>query len=405
MSYRFFLSYARDDDFDGRISKLFADLSMEIRGLIGATSSQPVGFQDKSTIITGAQWSAEIIQALQTSKVFVCVLTQTYLNRDFCGREFQAFYERLELFMKNNPGPQPEVILPVLYIPISVPLPLPLGKFHHHPLPSAYATQGLHHMIRLSRRALYYSFLRSFAERITISAKTWTLPPHPSLKGIRSVRNAFSIPGSNASPKTGLGGPNQVNFVFVAAKSREMRRHRSNLAPYGNKGASWKPYLIDNIGAMAQEIALSERFAYTEMDFTSQLLKKIHEAEKRNEIVVIVLDVWTVKLPRYEKTMRRYDLSGIKNCAVLIPWNDEDSETRESRASLNEQLLQIFKSKPEERSAYFQNYISSAKALKDGIRNALVELKLKIIEHGQAEKRIGGKQIPKPTIPVPSGDA
>jgi hypothetical protein len=42
--------------------------------------------------------------------------------------------------------------------------------------------------------------------------------------------------------------------------------------------------------------------------------------------------------------------------------------------------------------------------LRVGMRNALTGIKMKIIEFGEAEKRIAGPHIPQPSIPVPGGE-
>jgi FxsC-like protein len=411
MSFWFFLSYAREDDSDKLLTKFFNELSLEISLLAG--TSDAVGFQDSANIPTGANWSQEIRRALISSRVLVCLFSPTYFNRDFCGKELQVFLDRLELYKQSHPPSAvlPRAILPVIWIPQPPEgLPKSVSELQHQGpgVPSRYAQDGLRFFKKL-RRNDYKSFVSSFAQKVVDAARGPALPPLPYLPKLNNVRNAFTESLSTKSTEWTPGGPNSVKFVFVAARPSEIKKIRRELGPYDRRGASlWRPYLpecSDSVGWIAQQIALNERLLYSEISFNSRMIRELKAADQRNEIVVLVVDAWTIRIPRYEGILRAFDLSGLLNCAVLIPWNVADEETQDFGRSLQDQLKVTFRAKFSVRDpVVFQDSIYSVEELKVGMRNALTAIKMKIIEFGEAEKRIAGRHIPQPSIPVPGGN-
>ena len=90
----FFFSYARKD-IDRYLEQFYEDLSTEIdkRGALDREKGE-VSFRDLSSIEPGQDWENEIAQALQHSKVMVCVYSPWYFQREYCGKEFHIFIQR-----------------------------------------------------------------------------------------------------------------------------------------------------------------------------------------------------------------------------------------------------------------------------------------------------------------------
>src|SRR5215831_919104 len=83
MAYEFFLSYTRANN-DVFLKKFFDALSQAIRDIRGSQPNEDVGFFDQRALELGEQWDQAIVEALQTSKVFLPVTSPGYFKSDYC---------------------------------------------------------------------------------------------------------------------------------------------------------------------------------------------------------------------------------------------------------------------------------------------------------------------------------
>jgi FxsC-like protein len=72
------------------------------------------------------------------------------------------------------------------------------------------------------------------------------------------------------------------------------------------------------------------------------LVDPIRQAEAANEVVLIVVDPWTVRIKSYRDPLQAYDEQNFINCELLVPWNGADAETAASVADLRYSLRQSF---------------------------------------------------------------
>src|SRR5829696_5877328 len=132
--YWFFMSYARTDD-DPYLRLFYRDLGNEIRmvtGLPSDASVKDIGFFDQGSVEVGDTWDTELADALQNSRVMVCMNSRGYFNSEWGGIEFQVFRSRVEEYIKDSPGEigPPPLIIPVLWRPprlLSGSMPKPLA--------------------------------------------------------------------------------------------------------------------------------------------------------------------------------------------------------------------------------------------------------------------------------------
>jgi F-box protein 11 len=108
-----FLSYVRFDDKheDGKISELRDRLSSEIRAQTG--EDFPI-FQDRNDIQWGENWESRINGALNSSTLFIPVITPSFLNSSSCRKELEAFLKRERHLSRND------LILPIYYIEVDL---------------------------------------------------------------------------------------------------------------------------------------------------------------------------------------------------------------------------------------------------------------------------------------------
>jgi|RhiMetdeSRZDD1v2_1073273.scaffolds.fasta_scaffold86363_2 TIR domain-containing protein len=111
MDYRFFLSYAREDNTDMRkdqrgvlnpfVQLFYEDLCREIRSKVGLLKGEEVGFFDDAKIEPGEDWPEKLASALQQSHVFIGLYSPTYFKKEYCGKEWAVFTARVEAYAKN----------------------------------------------------------------------------------------------------------------------------------------------------------------------------------------------------------------------------------------------------------------------------------------------------------------
>lgn len=351
----FFLSYARSNNLDGYLKKFYKDLNETIQSL--TTPEEGVdGFLDTQAIELGKPWRRELTDALQRCRAFVSLYSPAYFTRETCGQEWQIFSSRQAAYAARLP-PQatpPSLIMPVLWVPeASLPSPLPDAvsevQYKHSDFGEVYAREGLRHLIALGSkyRNHYREFLKHFANKLIDAARAHTLPPLPQLPPIDEAGNAFRRRGPGpVRPLAGSSntGPRFVQFVFVAGRRDELCSVRERLDPYGDDGGyDWYPYLPEvreRVGITSMSVACMEKLMFEFVPCGDDMIVNIKKAEKENKIVVILVDTWTLRLPRYHMPMNEYDGQRLPNCAVLVCWNSRDEELTEAereelRARLN----------------------------------------------------------------------
>src|ERR1051326_5467792 len=416
-SFTFFFSYARDDGVsDFRLSKFFESLREEVRARTGL-KPQEIAFRDTTNIDIGDEWSDEIKAGLQTSKVFVCLTSPTYINSDYCGREFLVFARRVNLYRETHPRePMPNAILPVVWVPLKTRAPevLKSRQMDEQGVPPEYRTEGLRYLMRLKgKRDKYEAFLAHFADRLVEAAQT-TLPPLRSFPSLNDVSSAFKTqlePRGAAPPPTGAplvefsAGPYSTRFVFVVARPDELEGARMNLGGYHDQGGwFWRPFLPtenDAVGLIAQQVVSEMGGRFNELAFDADIVDRIAQAEKRNELIVVVVDAWTINVERYAALLRRYDQNSPQNSAVVVPWNDQDPETVRYSRKLRKRLGATLKSNTA--SLRFKLGASSSEDLREDLRSLLTDMQLNILGSASPEEPMAtsSNQL-LPVLPVPT---
>src|SRR5436190_8436787 len=92
------------------------------------------GFLDTTDIEPGDSWPDDLREALRTARAFVPILSPTYFDRLYCGKEWAVFSQRLSsqagfrarrglqliqpvLFVRpEDLNPKPKVVVPIQYM-------------------------------------------------------------------------------------------------------------------------------------------------------------------------------------------------------------------------------------------------------------------------------------------------
>jgi len=115
-SHYFFLSYARDDDYDGKISRIKNILDHELKIIIGKKYDI---FQDIKDINWGENWEKKICEKLTIIPFLIPFISPSFFNSHNCCNEIQNFLS-IEKSRKRD-----DLILPIYFISIDD---LPWGK-------------------------------------------------------------------------------------------------------------------------------------------------------------------------------------------------------------------------------------------------------------------------------------
>jgi FxsC-like protein len=292
-----------------------------------------------------------------------------------------------------------------------LPNPLPeaalVVQHSHRDFGEIYAREGLRRLMDLSRlRDHYKDFVGKFAKKLVQATREHSLPPDPQVRPIREIKNAFHVRGSAVkNPETGSSklGPGIVKFIFVAGRRDELRAVRNRIEPYGEKGGrDWQPYLpdiADEVGIIAQRITTEEQFHYEPMDISENVIKRIEEAERQNNIVAIVVDTWSLRLPQYKNSMREYDDRKFLNCVVFVSWNNRDDETEGERSTLTHDMTETFYHNFIQPDPNCFLEINSHDELKKELPIALHKALQRIAQKAKVVKRADGARcITKPVI-------
>lgn len=102
-----FLSYARSDDDDERITMLRRRLEAEIRKQTGEVF--PI-FQDREDIFVGEQWRDRVQNSINGSTLLFAVVTPSFLKSNSCREEVKLFAERERRLERDD------LIIPISYI-------------------------------------------------------------------------------------------------------------------------------------------------------------------------------------------------------------------------------------------------------------------------------------------------
>jgi FxsC-like protein len=418
MSYLFFLSYAREDNkLDGLVRKFYEDLCKDIAGKIAASPDE-VGFFDGEEIEPGAIWDQKLASALQQSHVFIAIYSPYYFQKKFCGKEWAVFNSRVNAYAKSLPqGAEfPGLMFPVLwqkedYVLPRIPSALGKVQYKYDAYGKAYAEQGLRTMLRNKKfKQQYDDFISVLADDLIEAAQAHKLPALPNLPPMDQVTETFPSQaadpppvhaqgalGAQGQPQVAGANPRYVKFIFLAGRRQELQPFRASLDPYGESGGEWRPWLPDprdEVDLLVQDVIQRERLISDgAIPVDNELEKRLKEAENGNKIVVIVVDLWTLRLEDYRKHMRDVvDPKQFVNCVIVVPWNPQDAEAVNQRQTLEMLLQATFVNRTANDSPDLLTQIDSATKMKDRLAAMLQVTRSKIIKRAEVLRKATGAE-------------
>lgn len=397
----FFMSYARrDDDVEergGDVRSFFEDLRKAVSDLVPHEES---GYLDQHALDAGDHWPSELAIALRTCRTFVPILTPRYFHREFCGKEWNVFEERLKALA--GPGQRP----PPLIVPVVWLLPLeddefPSWAMEMHATISRedvtegerelvahydrYGLQWVHKRRQSTHGGAYDTIVRSLAKRIIRVGREHELPPKTEIADLRQVPNRFERPqrpgpgalGEAADPAL------RASFVIVAPLRHELPPEMAALQErYADDWGDWRPYhpdVADSVGLIAQKQASSENLRVEWIAPNGALFEQLRLAEARKSAAIMILDPRSVSIATYRQLLEQFDTVLFGNLVILVPWELEGRLSGDEERELKDTLADVLWRWSTRHG--IRDSVRGARELEREIRRALQDIQAILASH------------------------
>jgi FxsC-like protein len=175
---------------------------------------------------------------------------------------------------------------------------------------------------------------------------------------------------------------------------------------YGSDAQDWRPYhpsFKRRIGAYAQGVASEDDLSSRLVTIDDDLLNLLATARNGNEIVVLLVDSWTIRLLDYHEILKQYDRLNSLNCAVILPWNQNDPETTAQAATLQDAIYLTFPNNILRGDVkVFREMVGTPEAFAAELREVLTETRRRIVDMGKVARRaVGDNVIVRPLLVGP----
>jgi FxsC-like protein len=357
----FFFSYARAD-LSPFLKRFYSDLKEAVRSKSGEAPDR-IAFRDAISIEPGKPWSDVITNALRVCKVFVYLHTPTYFTRDGCGKEFRVIKNRVAVLSEHvTELGQASCIQPVYWDGekqlINVPTEVARIQLCHEDYGEDYSRRGMLQICRASPGTqAYWNVVNAIAQRIQTAAQNAPLPELRDSLIWENISSLFPLAApANASepiaPNNPIRPPRYARFVWIVGRRDEIAQTRcvECLECYDSDGIAeeWRPFLPDSSDPArliatdaAREAQLGYRCELTPQN-QKELVNLIEQAGDTYTPVVVVTDLWSLRLARYRAVVSVFERGTLDNCAVIFPWNLKDHDTNTNNIELKRMLAEIF---------------------------------------------------------------
>lgn len=358
----FFFSYARAD-FTPFLKRFYEDLREAVRSKVGGPDDDTIAFRDAASIEPGRPWPDVITEALRVCKVFVFVHTPTYFTRDGCGREFRVIKNRIGASHWHDTNlAQISCVQPVFWDGekqlTNVPPEVAAIQLTHEDYGEDYSSQGMLQITRASYHTdVYWDALNAMAHRIASAARNTPLPELRDPPRWDNITPLFPLTVGVERPtplaaNRPMRPPRYARFVWIVGNRDELTQTRSleYLQCYDPDGIAeeWRPFLPDTTDParlIATDAAREAQLGYVCEDLPQsqqELRNLIERAGDAYTPVVVVTDLWSLRLHKYSALVSVFDRGKLDNCAVIFPWNLKDQETNRDHHLLRRRLAEVF---------------------------------------------------------------
>ncbi|MFF7977172.1 FxsC protein [Streptomyces sp. NPDC007905] len=321
----FFLSYARTDNSGEFVKRFYDDLVQELRRIGGDPAAQPP-FRDFEGLGLGSDWARVLGDAVGHCRAFVALYSPSYLNSEYCGKEWTAFRERLERYRQETDINVPALV-PVMWTPVEGELPDEVANLQYNePGMDEYLTHGLLRILKADPMGpAYRRIVEKVAAQVRLVADRYRLPLTPGLD-LGDVRSRFPAAWQrSAAPGTG-----HVRVFLVAGVADPLPEGRNRPEYYGRSPQEWTPYQPPKrptIAHRAQKAIVQEGYTSNIEVVDAGLNSRLDETMENNQISILLVDPWAARTPAYRDVLAEFDSQHHPTTGVLVPCHDGDEES------------------------------------------------------------------------------
>jgi hypothetical protein len=222
-----------------------------------------------------------------------------------------------------------------------------------------YCRQG---MLQISRASygtkVYWDAINAIAQRIRNAAQSSPLPElreSPIWENISPLfpMAALFSPSPAVAAYSAIRPPRYARFVWIVGKLDELAQVKDAEClecydPYGDAD-EWRPFLPDSsepAWLIASDAAREARLRYQWCERVpnnrQELQNLIDEASDAYTPIVVVSDLWSLRLDKYQAVVSVFDKGKLDNCAVIFPWNLKGDAATCGRAEFRQMLAKLF---------------------------------------------------------------
>jgi len=327
----FLVCHVGGDD-DEYVAEFFHDLCREVAALSGVGRPADVGVLATDLDPEADAWPAVTDRALAACQVFLPLCSPRLLLSASAGRHWWIFRERLRRFLDET-GQHAPSLLPIRWAAVRD---LPSSFPGFLPIDSADPRRPMRQFLRLrSLRPQYRAFLARLAELIVKTPRTYPLRDYWPLPAPSRTPNAFT-PAETGLDGSLARGTRNVRFIVAAGSRDDMEQIRTAVDCYGKDSTEWAPYrpsFTQPLAEQAKAVA-AERLFGSEVTDLKDLRRTLDVAKAANDLVVLLLDPWSTRIPESRRRLSEADRRGIPEAAVLVPVNNADHESERGREML-----------------------------------------------------------------------
>jgi FxsC-like protein len=317
------------------VEKLYRDICAEVLERTTLPINADVGFIDGHGIPLGGDWRDEVAEALATCRVFVPLYSPRYFTREECGMEWHAFAQRILDHRAREPN-IPNPIVPALWTPVEqaeIPDAARRIQMNHADLGREYAREGFYTLIknRLYQQE-YVTAVQRLARHIIRAAETSPLRPC-QVRDFGPPRNAFDMPGRKAPGDSRL-------TVVVAAPTVDQLPSGRNDKFYGQSSTDWNPFHPGSRQSIANYAAAVARLNSYEpkMMALDEGFDLFRSGDPSVGLGLLLVDAWACTDQQISDRLHAFDDLGVNWMGTMVPWNMDDSQTKDRSEELRDRL-------------------------------------------------------------------
>jgi FxsC-like protein len=312
--------------------------------ILQLTDARPeeVGFMDRETKL-GAEWSPELVNALQRCRVFVPLYSRRYFESSYCGKEWFAFARR-EFTNRALGGDAVSAIVPALWTRMNsgrLPNVAQSVQFDHATLGERYSTEGFYGIMKLQNyRADYLKAVHRLAERIVDIGDASVAHADDSASRERRQPDFDSLPSAFGPDSATRMTDGQLHISVLAYDVSSLPPGRVN-DYYGEKPDTWSPYRPDYpepVADYAVDLATKcldcKPLVRSFGDGGSESGGNGHSMPPS----LCLVDAWVSLSEAHCEQLKRLNEIEESWVSVLIPWNSKDRDLSAAEQDLRRKL-------------------------------------------------------------------